>query len=218
MKTFNIALVDDHKIVREGLRQIIEKIGDYNVFREFDDGVSFLSALPLEPFPDLVILDYSMPEMNGIEVLQKLEQSGEEYKVLLLTRNLEEEVINLAFQNGARGFLHKNCNAAELKFCIENILNFGYSNITEILKRIKNIRPKDNMSSNQPQLSNREIHFLNLVCDPRELTYEQIAGEMNVSVKSVDAYRNALFEKFNVKSKVGLVLFSFHHKLTAPFF
>lgn len=218
MKTFNIALVDDHKIVREGLRQIIEKIGNYNVFREFDDGVSFLSALPLEPFPDLVILDYSMPEMNGIEVLQKLEQSGEEYKVLLLTQNLEEEVINLAFQNGARGFLHKNCNAAELKFCIENILNFGYSNITEILKRIKNIRPKDNIPSNQLQLSNREIHFLNLVCDPRELTYEQIAGEMNVSVKSVDAYRNALFEKFNVKSKVGLVLFSFHHKLTAPFF
>lgn len=172
----------------------------------------------MEKLPDLCILDYSMPEMNGIEVLQKLEQFGDDYKVLLLTQNLDEDIIDQAFRFGARGFLHKNCNANELKFCIENILQFGYSNITEILKRIKNFGQKQEIiADNNIQLSDREKHFLNLVCDERELTYDQIASEMNVSVKSVDVYRNALFEKFNVKSKVGLVLYSFQHKITAPF-
>jgi DNA-binding CsgD family transcriptional regulator len=66
-------------------------------------------------------------------------------------------------------------------------------------------------------LTPRELHFLQLVCNEEEYTYDQMAGIMNVSVKSIEAYRTALFEKYGIKSKVGLVLFSFKHKLTEPF-
>lgn len=216
MKNFTIAIIDDHQIVREGLKELIEKLGDFKITYEFKNGQSFIDSLPFKEKPDLFILDYSMPNLNGIEILERLEQEDEEYKVLLLTQHLEEDIIDRAYQHGARGFLHKNCTATELKVCIEDILSVGYSNITDILKRIKNYGKK-NDNFQDIKLSDREFHFLSLVCNEKELTYEQIASEMNVSVKSVDVYRNALFERFNIKSKVGLVLFSFQNKLTSPF-
>jgi DNA-binding NarL/FixJ family response regulator len=97
--------------------------------------------------------------------------------------------------------LHKNCSAPELKFCIDSILSIGYNNITEILKRIKNYKSKEEDTFRNIKLSDREQHFLTLVCDARELTYEQIADEMNVSIKSIDVYRNALLKGFRSSLK-----------------
>lgn len=217
MEKTTIAIIDDHKIVRQGLKELLEKLGNYKVIHEFESGIEFLNALPLSKMPDLFILDYSMPKLNGIEVLQKLEEQEEEYKVLLLTQHLEEQIINDAYHYGARGFLHKNCTAHDLKFAIDNIAKIGYNNVSEILKRIRNY--DDTTISNKPEivLSEREHKFLELVCDENEFTYEQMAEIMDVSIKSIDVYRTAIFDRFNIKSKVGLVLFSFKNKLTKPF-
>src|SRR6476620_6649742 len=138
MEKTTIGIIDDHKIVRHGLKELLHKISNYKVTHEFDNGVSFLSALPLETPPDMFILDYSMPNMNGIEVLQALEEKEDDYKVLLLTQHFDEHIIDSAYHHGARGFLHKNCTAHELKFAIDNIVKIGYNNISEILKRIRN--------------------------------------------------------------------------------
>ncbi len=214
----SICIIDDHKIVRQGLKELLEKIGNYSVIEEFENGTSFLAALPLKKPIDIYILDYSMPKMNGIEVLQELEKRGEEYKVLLLTQHLDEQIIDQAYHHGARGFLHKNCTTHELKFAIDTIVEIGYNNISEILKRIRNYEEFDQSDEKSKIiLSDREFQFLELVCDEKELTYEQMATIIGVSVKSIDVYRASLFEKFNIKSKVGLVLFSFKHKLTNPF-
>ena len=119
---------------------------------------------------------------------------------------------------GARGFLHKNCTAQDLKFAIDNIATIGYNNVVEILKRVRKYDASaDQNLKSDIVLTDREREFLRLVCDERELTYEQMADIMSVSVKSIEAYRTALFEKYNIKSKVGLVLFSYKHKLTEPF-
>lgn len=218
MEKINIALIDDHQIVRQGLKELLEKMGGYKVLYEFDSGANFLEGLPLVPPPDLYILDYSMPHMNGLQVLQALEGKEEEMKVLMLTQNIDENIINQAYHYGARGFLHKNCTAAELKMAIENIVKIGFDNVTDILKRMRHFEDtKTGKSLSQIILSQREQHFLELVCDEKEYTYEQMADIMNVSIKSIEAYRTALFERFNIKSKVGLVLFSFQHKLTKPF-
>lgn len=143
------------------MKQLIEKLGNHSIAYEFENGQNFLDSLPFqEKKPDLFILDYSMPLLNGIEVLQQLEKrQDEEYKVLLLTQHLEEDIIDKAYQHGARGFLHKNCSAAELKFCIDNILSIGYSNITEILKRIKNYKNQEENRLQNIKLSDREQHF-----------------------------------------------------------
>lgn len=217
MEKTTICLIDDHAIVRHGLKELLEKISNFEVIQEFDNGEDFIEALPLQPKPDMYILDYSMPNMNGIEVLQALEEKEEEYKVLLLTQHFDEQIINEAYHHGARGFLHKNCTAHDLKFAIDNIVKIGYNNVTEILKRIRNHQTDTTKTKEEITLSQRELHFLKLVCDERELTYDQMADIMNLSVKSIESYRAALFDRYNIKSKVGLVLFSFKHKLTEPF-
>lgn len=218
MDKVTIGIIDDHKIVRQGLKELLEKMEAYKVTHEFESGVAFLEALPLENTPDLFILDYSMPNMNGIEVLKKLEESNSDYKVLLLTQHFDEQIIDDAYHHGARGFLHKNCTAQDLKSAIDNIVKIGYNNVTEILKRIRNYDHQPEKNSEQSIiLSKRELEFLTLVCDEREFTYDQMAEIMCLSVKSIESYRTALFDRFDIKSKVGLVLFSFKYKLTAPF-
>ena len=217
MEPTTLCIIDDHAIVRHGLKELLHKMGQYKVIHEFDNGEDFLAALPLNPEPQMYILDYSMPQMNGIEVLQNLESREEELRVLLLTQHFDEDMINAAYHHGARGFLHKNCTAHDLKFAIDNIIKIGYNNVSEILKRIRNYDVTDNGKKATVVLSDREMEFLKLVCDERELTYEQMADRMNLSVKSIEAYRAALFERFNIKSKVGLVLFSFKYRLTEPF-
>ena len=218
MEQTTICIIDDHAIVRQGLKGLLEKIGDYKVIKEFDDGDDFLAALPLSPAPDIYILDYSMPHKNGVEVLQALEQKQEQLKVLLLTQHFDEQIINLAYHHGARGFLHKNCSAHDLKFAIDSINKVGYYNVSEILKRVRNIDTATlEIKHIDLTMSERELQFLKLVCNESELTYEQMAEEMGLSVKTIDGYRTALFDRYGIKSKVGLVLFSFKYKLTEPF-
>lgn len=216
MNKINICIIDDHKIVSEGLKQLIEKLGNYEIIYSFESGAELLNNLPLQINPDLYILDYSMPNMNGIELLKHLITLNPENKVLVLTQYLNEEIINESYQNGARGFLNKNCTAHDLKYAIENIINIGYNNVAEILKRIR-IAETNETLSNRIILTERELQFLTLVCNEAEYTYEQMAVLMNVSVKSIDSYRANLFDKYSIKSKIGLVLFSYNNKLTKPF-
>lgn len=218
MEKTNICIIDDHKIVRQGLKELLHKISHYKVTHEFENGIEFLAALPLDNPPDMYILDYSMPNMNGVDVLKALEDKEGEHKVLLLTQHFDEQIIDAAYHHGARGFLHKNCTAHDLKFAIDNIVKIGYNNVSEILKRIRNYDEfPTGLQKPLIKLSDREAEFLKLVCDERELTYDQMAHIMKLSVKSIESYRTALFERYKIKSKVGLVLFSFKYQLTPPF-
>ena len=214
----SIIIIDDHRIVRQGLMELIENLGEYKVIGEYENGVSFLNDLPdLDIIPDLFILDYSMPMLNGIEVLKRSQALNEDYKFLVLTQNFDESIIDQVYKAGGRGFLHKNCTAHELKFAIDNIATIGYTNITEILKRIRTASNSISEIENSLILTNREQTFLEYVCDEEEYTYKQIADLMDVSIQSVDAYRASLFTKLDVKSKVGLVLYAYKHQLTKPF-
>lgn len=218
MNTINVCIIDDHKIVRQGLIELLEKLGNIKVVYEFESGLDFLNALPLEKKTDMYILDYSMPELNGIEVLKQLEEKDEEYRVLLLTQHFDENIINEAYNFGARGFLNKNCTAHDLKYAINNIVTIGYNNVSEILKRVKNYEETNRSQQKKTiELSAREHEFLTLVCNEEEFTYEQMAAKMGLSVKSLEGYRATIFERYGIKSKVGLVLFSFKNKLTEPF-
>ncbi len=226
MQKISLGLIDDHKIVRQGLAQLLEKIGNYEVVAEWDTATAFIASLPLQSVPDVLIVDYSMPGLTGVDILKRLDelqQSSEEhkteFKVLLLTQHFDETIIDQAYYFGARGFLHKNCTAADIKFAIDSIATTGYVNVMEILKRVKkfDIAAVNQESKPKIELTAREFEFLKLVCDERELTYDHMADIMCVSVKSIEAYRSALFDKFGIKSKVGLVLFSYKNKLTPPF-
>jgi DNA-binding NarL/FixJ family response regulator len=218
MDLIKICIIDDHQIVRQGLKELLHKMDNFKVIEEFDNGEDFLESLPLKTVPDVYILDYSMSSMNGLDVLQELKKRKEEHRVLMLTQHFDEYIIDSAYKYGARGFLNKNCTAQDLKFAINNIATIGYTNISEILKRLKS---SENIHEQKKEdnvvLSTRELEFLKLVCDERELTYEQMSEILGVTIKSIDSYRTAIFERYGIKSKIGLVLFSFKYRLTEPF-
>lgn len=217
-KPTSIIIIDDHQIVRKGLKELLSNLGDYEVIDEFENGLNFVAELPnIKTIPDLFILDYSMPMLDGIEVLKQVTPQYPDYKFLLLTQNLKEDIINNAYNHGARGFLHKTCTAKELKSTIDNIVKMGYANFSETLRIIRSFSASQLTNSDQVNLSEKELRFLELVCHDNEYTYNEMADIMNVSVKTIDKYRANLFVKLNVKSKVGLVLYSFKHQLTKPF-
>lgn len=218
MDQINVCIIDDHEIVRQGMIELLQKLGNIKVTHEFENGQDFLASIPLQNKVDLYILDYSMPFLNGIDVLKQLEELEDEYKVLLLTQHFDEKIIDEAYKHGARGFLNKNCTAHDLKYAINNIVTIGYNNVSEILKRVRDYEHNNASTSNKKiELSKRELEFLTLVCDENEFTYEQMAEKMGLSIKSIEACRAVLFDRFDIKSKVGLVLFSFKNKLTKPF-
>lgn len=212
----NIVLVDDHIVVRKGLRELIEKLGDYQVSHEFDNGLNLVEAYPLHPQPDLIIMDITMPEMDGDEALQVLNEKGSKIPVLVLTLSTDDERMLRLFRMGARGYLLKNCTAATMAEALSEIFRCGYYHnefLTYSLEHDQGLSKKSDEELILEQLSDREREFLKLVCHEEEYTYDQIAGEMGVQHRTVDGYRESIFEKFSIKSKTGLVLFVLKHRL-----
>lgn len=212
----NIVLVDDHTVVRSGLKELITKLGPYHIAHEFDSGNDLLNALPLNPSADLVILDYSMPGLSGQETLQELFIKNPEIPVLFLTLNEDENIIIQLFRLGARGYLKKNCSSEILQEALNSIFTNGYYHNEFLTLSIRhNERPSKKTEQEKllEQITEREREFLKLVCHEKEYTYDQIADQMKVQSRTVDGYRENLFDKFGIKSKTGLVLFVLKYKL-----
>lgn len=209
-----IVLVDDHSIVRNGLKSLIEAGGEFKVIGEFENGRQFVEALPVLPSPDLAILDLNMPEMNGADTVKWLQKNKPEMKTLILTIDTEEKTIINLFRLGIRGYLPKNCSAQVLKKAIMDIVTTGFFH-SELLQQALTAdmnRTPQSMEQNG-HISEREMAFLQLVCDESEYTYEKIADLLGVSRRTVDGYRESLFEKLHVRSKIGLVLYAIRNKL-----
>jgi two-component system, NarL family, invasion response regulator UvrY len=220
METKHIVLVDDHTLVRNGMKELIEKLGSYAITAQFDNGSDFLTALPLEPTPHLVMIDLSMPVMNGEELVETLKYQGNTIPLLVLTLNDDDATIIRLFRNGIRGYLKKNCTAETLGLALESILTSGYYHnefLTLSLQTESGEIPPNDQVRVMQQLTSREMEFLKWVCHEQEYTYEQIADQMCVSKRTVDGYREALFDKFGIKSKTGLVLFVLKHRLLDQF-
>lgn len=209
----SIFLVDDHTVVRNGLKALIEKIGNFKVTEEFGNGKELVTALPLLAAPDLVILDLAMPVMDGAATVQWLKDHGYDLPVLVLTLESDEAVVIRLFRLGIRGYIEKNCTAAILKKAIDDIIRYKYYNSDLLFKALTaEEKPKDTLSDKvRKQLSARELEFLMLVCDPEEYTYKMIAEKMKVHPSTVDGYRESLFFKFDIRTKSGLILFAFKH-------
>ncbi len=212
----NIVLIDDHVIVRNGLKELIEKLGPHTVVNQFDSGSDFLSNLPEPSTTDLVIMDLNMPGLSGDEVVAELKKRDLSFPILILTLNSDEPTIIRLFRNGVRGFLKKDCSAEVLKSALEAIFQYGYFHnefLALSLQSSGNGQENTSQEKILSQLTLREREFLKLVCHESEYTYDQIASEMNVQHRTVDGYRQAIFEKFGIKSKTGLVLFVLKYKL-----
>lgn len=215
-KAVRITLVDDHTIVRNGLKTLIESMGQYTVNNEFDDGKALVTNLPLKKESDMLIMDIAMPKMDGKQTMKWLVENGYRFPVLILTLDTAEKSIIELYRLGVRGYIGKTCTAAELKKAIDDIMHTGYYHnelLTNALLQEDKETEEDRKNKILSKMTPREKEFLELVCDEKEYTYEQIADIMKVHRRTVDGYREGLFEKFNIKSKTGLVLFVLKYRL-----
>jgi len=209
----SIILVDDHTIVRNGLRSLIEVMGNYKVTSEYDNGWEFTKAILKLPAPHLVIMDMNMPEMNGLETMRWVKQHKPGLPVLILTLSTDEKTIIELFRFGVRGYLAKNCTAQVLKKAIDDTINTGYYHSEMLQNALALDEAKMAPNTVLERITDRELLFIKLICDEQEYTYEQVKDIMNVHRRTVDGYRESLFDKFNIKSKTGLVLFAIKHGL-----
>jgi len=204
-----VAIIDDHTIVRSGIAAMINKMENFDVFYEAGHGKEFIDDIWKMDKPELVIVDLNMPVMDGYETMAFLKKEHPEIKCLALTVDYTDDAMMKAIRSGARGFVKKNASPAVLRMAMESILLTGYFHTEDLHSVMMNnpgliTKKEKERKEGLERITPRELDFLKLVCDPRELTYEHIANEMAISKRTVDDYRNKLFEKFDIKSKVGL--------------
>lgn len=212
-KKLRILIADDHKIVREGLRMILQREKDMDVIAEADTGVQALS-LSEKLVPDLVLLDISMPEMNGIETTQRILEKLPETFVLILSMCAEKEFVVEALSAGAKGYLLKDCAATDLVVAIRNVAAGGIylsQKVAALIVKEYIQRNPEPCSSPASSLSPREKEVLQLIANGKNT--KEIAFSLNVSVKTVETYRHHLMKKLDLYSVADLVKYAIREGL-----
>jgi|694.fasta_scaffold10320_6 DNA-binding NarL/FixJ family response regulator len=214
--TVNLALVDDHKLFRKGLISLIELVSTkYHILFEADNGVDLQQKIDAKNLPDIILMDVSMPKMDGFASVEWLKEKYPTVKVLVVSMVEKEETIVKMLKLGVKGYLCKDVEPKELGEALEAVNNKGYYYTDFITGKLVHSLQNGNAEKQKEleinPINNQEKQFLELACS--ELTYAEIADKMCLSPKTIDGYRNSLFEKLKVKSRVGLVLFAIKNRM-----
>lgn len=208
MKRVRILLVDDHKLIRVGLRQILEAEGSYEIVGEAENGEQALE-LARELHPDIVVMDINMPQMNGIEATRRMLRISPAPKVLIVTMHSAEPMPSKLLEAGASGYLSKD-NAAEEILGALNELRRGKRYLSAELARRMALSGLDGESPLK-EVSDREMDVLLRVVDGQSL--QEIADALSVSPKTVATYRYRLYGKLGVRNDVELTRLAVRYQL-----
>jgi DNA-binding NarL/FixJ family response regulator len=206
----NIAVVDDHTLFRKGLISLINVFPNFEVILEASNGKDFIERLNPEQLPEIVLMDISMPEMDGYATCEWLKSHYPAIKVLALSTMDAETAIIKMIRSGAKGYIVKDADLSELKLAFSELLSIGffYNELVsrKVIHSISRIVEDNDAVTALQNLSDNELTFLRLSCS--EKTYQEIANEMFKSEKTIDGYRAELFKKLNVSSRVGMVMYA----------
>ena len=212
-----IGLADDHVLLRNGLAGMINGFDGYSVLLEADNGLQLAEQITAGTVPDLVLMDINMPVQDGFVSTRWLRDHYPQINVLALSMYDNEAAIIRMLRCGARGYLLKDTSPGEFRRALDAVMKNGF-HLSEIVsgQLVKAVYGKDESGfstarSNGSSINPRESEFLRLACT--ELTYKEIADRMNVSHRTVDGYRDALFEKLDIRTRVGLVLYAIKNNL-----
>lgn len=205
-----VALADDHALLRNGLASLVNSFDEYIVLFEADNGKDFIAKLTGKPLPGLVLMDINMPQMDGYETTQWLKENHPQVAVVALSMYDNEQAIIRMMRSGAKGYLLKDTGPKEFKRALDDVISKGfyYSEMVtgKLIHAINMLDEPEQAVKMLVTLSGREIEFLKLVCT--EFTYKEIAEKMFLSPRTIDGYRDALFEKLSIKTRVGLVMYA----------
>jgi len=210
MNPINLAIVDDHKIFRNGLKATLEDCPEFNLIIEASNGKELIGQLA-DRVPDLILMDIKMPEMDGMQTTAHIQQHFKQIKVLALSMHNEDKYIVDMMKAGASGYLLKNAEPEEIIEAILTVHNKGFYfnehlSVTLIKQLVGPSSYSGNAEQQQVDLNEREIEVLKLVC--QEHSNQEIADKIFLSVRTVEGYRARLFEKTGSKNLVGLVIFA----------
>ena len=207
----NVMIVDDHKMIREGLKRILEFDGEVSVIEEADNGQDCLNKLKTTK-PDIILLDINMPFMNGIETLQALKKKRKKYKVLMLTVHNEIEYLLKAVDIGIDGYLLKDSDSSELKRAITSIYN-GEKFIQPSLIPLLNAKliARDLDKEKLEKLSNREIQVLKRVSIG--MFNKEIGKKLDISERTVKNHMSNIFKKIECIDRTQAAVFAIRNGL-----
>ena len=211
-ETKQVAIVDDHTLFRKGLAALIGSFPDYQVTIEAGNGEEFIAQLKNNKLPDVVLLDISMPGMDGFATCQWIRDHYPEMKVLALSTMDADTAIIRMIRSGAKGYILKDADLAELKRAFSDLFSMGFFYNDLVSRKImKSAKEVAGEQSALLRLNQNELAFLKLACS--EKTYQEIAAEMFKSEKTIDGYRADVFSKLNVGSRVGMVMYAIKNNL-----
>ncbi|MDH3399375.1 MAG: response regulator transcription factor [Chromatiales bacterium] len=206
MSAIRVLLVEDHTLVREGIRSLLDSIKDVEVVGEAANGRDALRKTR-QLAPEVVLMDISMPELNGMEATARLAKSCPDSKVLMLSMHNDEEYVAQSLRAGARGYLVKEAATRELEHAIQ-VLARGevyFSNSISV-SAVERLMADDSSGSILAQLTSRQREILQLIaegCRTRE-----IAERLSLSIKTVETHRTHLMERLGIWDVPGLVKFA----------
>jgi DNA-binding NarL/FixJ family response regulator len=199
-----IGLADDHQLFLKSLSLMLESFKEYDVIVEALNGADLKEKFKFLPVvPDMMLLDVNMPVMDGIETATWLNKTYPAMQLIALSMNDTDQAIIQMIKAGCCAYLLKDTHPTELEKALKEIKEKGYYNADAGNVNFRRLLLKAD-EKQSIVLTAKELIFLNFACS--ELTYKQIAAEMNLSERTIDGYRESLFQKFHVQSRVGLCL------------
>lgn len=218
-----IGIVDDHNLFRKGLIKLINPAenANYLIVLEAEGGKDMIRKLDKKALPDILLLDIDMPDMDGYETMAWLKANHPGIAVLVVSMVDTDEAITRMLRLGVKGYLSKDIEEEDIHKALQALSNKGYyytdfltGKLIDALKNDSGEKTANGELSELliwNQINENELKFLKLACS--ELKYEEIAEKMFLSPKTVDGYRAALFTRFNIKNRQGLVLFAIKNQL-----
>ncbi|MGB0982061.1 MAG: response regulator [Winogradskyella sp.] len=208
----SVVVVDDHVLLSEAISELVNGFKNFKTLYTCKNGKELLTKLKHpKNCPKVVLMDVNMPILNGIETTKALTETYPNIKVIALSVEEDENTILNMLRVGAKGYLMKDTKKEILEDALISVLQKGYyhtNTISQLL--IGNLNKKEE----ETILKDREIEFISHACS--EKTYKEIAELMFLSPKTIEGYRDTLYEKLNIKNRIGLVLYAIRNNLFQP--
>lgn len=208
MKKLRIILADDHAMIREGLRLLLQTQPDLEVVGEASNGQEVMS-LAEQLQPDLILLDVSMPQMNGLKTTEVLKKSNPNLKILPLTRHTDVAYIQQMLKAGASGYMLKQSDSSELLHAIRAVVD-GRTYLDPLVaeKLLSNVYGRTPRKDQFPQqkLSTRETEVIRLIA--QGYSNKEVVASLDISVKTVETYKANVMKKLDLKSRIDIVRYA----------
>lgn len=204
MSIIKVVIADDHRMVREGLKQLLELDGNIKIVGQANDGLECLETVEALS-PDVLLLDINMPKMSGLAVLEELKERKIEQKTLMLTIHNEVEYLMKAIEIGVNGYVLKDADSESLKKAIYSVYNDEMYIEPSMALMLKERKSKDRLSGDD-SLTRREIEVLKLIAEG--LFNKEIAYKLSISEKTVKNHVSNIFKKINVSDRTQAAVYA----------